>query len=162
MNYSAHLRVFRALGVEPPFALPGSENVISNRSSRADVSVILTASSKLTRNHYGAEGVTKRVAESDLLDPYEKFVAIEIVGHAVEVPENNRLLRCFQFLSLETISYGDFCWNGDCTNCQFWYHEAGQTEAHDRTALACRFDVREGIVVTRLSPHLIIEGINKR
>jgi hypothetical protein len=101
------------------------------------------------------------VTESDLLDPYEKLIRVELLGHAVEVPEKNRLLRCFQFLSLETISYGDFCWNGDCTNCQFWYHDAGQTEAQDRTALACRFDVREGIVVTRLSPHIIIEGINK-
>ena len=34
--------------------------------------------------------------ESDLLDPYEKLVPIEILGHTVKVPENNRLLRCFQ------------------------------------------------------------------
>jgi hypothetical protein len=101
------------------------------------------------------------VVESDLLDPYEKLVRVELLGHAVEVPENNRLLRCFQFLSLETISYGDFCWNGDCTNCQFWYHEEGQSESQDKTALACRFDAREGIVVTRLSPQIVIEGINK-
>jgi hypothetical protein len=100
------------------------------------------------------------VFESDLLDPYEKLVAIEVLGCRVEVPERNRLLRCLQFLSLETISYGDFCWNGDCANCQFWYHDKGQTEAQDKTALACRFDVREGIVITRLSPHLRIEGIN--
>ena len=100
------------------------------------------------------------MSESDLLHPYERLVAIEVLGRRVEVPERNRLLRCFQFLSLETISYGDFCWNGDCANCQFWYHDAGQTEAQDRTALACRFDVREGIVITRLSPHLRIEGIN--
>lgn len=101
------------------------------------------------------------VFESDLLDPYEKLIAIEVLGRSVEVPEKNRLLRCFQFLSVNTISYGDFCWNGDCTNCQFWYHEAGQIEADDKTALSCRFDVREGIVITRLSPHVEIEGINK-
>ena len=99
--------------------------------------------------------------ESDLLDPYEKLIVIEVLGQSVEVPEKNRLLRCFQFLSVNTISYGDFCWNGDCTNCQFWYHERGQTEASDKTALSCRFDVREGIVITRLSPHVEIEGINK-
>jgi hypothetical protein len=101
------------------------------------------------------------VIESDLLQPYERLVTIEVLGRRVEVPERNRLLRCFQFLSLETISYGDFCWNGDCTNCQVWYHDAGQTEAQDKTALSCRFDVREEIVVTRLSPHIVIEGINK-
>ena len=114
------------------------------------------------RGHHTAEVNEKRVFESDLLDPYERLVKIDVLGREVEVPENNRLLRCFQFLSLETISYGDFCWNGDCTNCQFWYHDAGQSEAQDRTALACRFDSREGIVVTRLSPHIIIEGVNKK
>ena len=94
---------------------------------------------------------------SDLFEPFDRLVALEVLGRRVEVPERNRLLRCFQFLSIETISYGDFCWNGDCTNCRFWYREGGQ----DRTALACRFDVREGLVVTRLSPHIVIEGVNK-
>lgn len=101
------------------------------------------------------------MSESDLLDPYERLVSIEVLGRRVEVPEKNRLLRCFQYLSLETISYGDFCWNGECTNCQFWYHEEGEAEAQDKTALSCRFDVREGLVVTRLSPHVEIEGVNK-
>ena len=99
--------------------------------------------------------------ESDLLDPYEKLVPIEILGCSVEVPEKNTLLRCFQFLSMSTISYGDFCWNGDCTNCQFWYHEPGQTEQEDRTALSCRFRVCEGLVITRLSRFIEIEGVNK-
>ena len=101
------------------------------------------------------------VFESDLLDPYEKLISIELLGREVEVPEKNRLLRCFQYLSLHTISYGDFCWNGECTNCQFWYHDEGESEAQDKTALSCRFDVREGLVVTRLSPHVEIEGVNK-
>ena len=100
------------------------------------------------------------VFESDLLEPYEKLVEIDVLGTRVRVPERNRLLRCFQYLSLRTISYGDFCWNGDCTNCQFWYHEEGETRAEDKTALSCRFDVREGMVVTRLSPHVEIVGIN--
>ncbi len=99
--------------------------------------------------------------DSDLLDPYEKLVVIEILDRMVEVPEKNRLLRCFQFLSINTISYGDFCWNGDCTHCQFWYHERGQSVADDRTALSCRFDVREGMVITKLSPFIELEGINK-
>ncbi|HEX8846305.1 MAG TPA: hypothetical protein VF791_16785 [Pyrinomonadaceae bacterium] len=99
--------------------------------------------------------------DSDLLDPYERLVPIEILGRRVEVPENNRLLRCFQFLSLQTISYGDFCWNGDCTNCQIWYHREGQTELDDRPALSCRTNVAEGMVITRLSHHVELEGINK-
>ena len=98
--------------------------------------------------------------DPELFAPYERLVEIEVLGRRVRVPERNRLLRCFQFLSIETISYGDFCWNGDCTNCQFWYHEEGQTAEQDKTALACRFDVREGLVITRLSPHIRIRGVN--
>lgn len=99
--------------------------------------------------------------ESDLLEPYERLVEIEVLGRRVEVPEKNTLLRCFQFLSIQTISYGDFCWNGDCTNCQVWYREAGQPDSQDRTALSCRFQVREGLVVTRVSRFVELEGINK-
>jgi hypothetical protein len=100
------------------------------------------------------------VFESDLFGAYERLIAIEVLGRRVEVPERNRLLRCFQFLSIETISYGDFCWNGDCGNCRVWYREAG--EAAERTALACRFDPRPGLVVTRLDPHIRINGVNIR
>jgi hypothetical protein len=99
--------------------------------------------------------------ESDLLDPYDKLVVIEILGQRIEVPEKNRLLRCFQFLSLKTISYGDFCWNGDCTNCQIWYHQDGQTEADDRPGLACRMEVKEEMVITKLNSFIQLEGINK-
>jgi len=55
------------------------------------------------------EPVQPPTIEDDLLDPYEKLVGIEVLGKQVVVPEKNRLLRCFQFLSLNTISYGDFC-----------------------------------------------------
>src|SRR6267378_3072861 len=99
--------------------------------------------------------------DNDLLDPYEKLVTIEILGQQVEVPEKNRLLRCFQFLSLKSISYGDFCWNGECTNCQIWYHEEGQTESCDRPALACRMEVIERMVISKLSGFIQLEGINK-
>jgi hypothetical protein len=98
---------------------------------------------------------------SDLFEPYEKLITIEVLGQKVAVPENNRLLRCFQFLSLKTISYGDFCWNGDCTNCQVWYHSPGQTEADDKTALSCRLEVTTGMVVTRMNPLIVVKGINK-
>ena len=99
--------------------------------------------------------------DSDLFEPYERLVTIEILGRRVEVPENNRLLRCFQYLSMRSISYGDFCWNGDCTNCQFWYTEEGEAKGADKTALSCRFEVREGMVITRLNEHVQLEGINQ-
>ncbi len=100
--------------------------------------------------------------DSDLLDPYEKLIEIEILGKRVMVPENNRVLRCFQYLSMQTISYGDFCWNGDCTNCQIWYHAEGQTEADDRVALSCRTQVSEGMVITRMNSCVELYGINKK
>src|SRR4029079_13901174 len=98
---------------------------------------------------------------ADLLDPYEKLVSIEVLGNQVSVPEKNRLLRCFQYLSINTISYGDFCWNGECTNCQGWYHMTGQTEQSDRPALSCRLECEEGMVITILSRFIELEGITK-
>lgn len=98
---------------------------------------------------------------ADLLDPYEKLVSIEITGRKVSVPEKNRLLRCFQYLSINTISYGDFCWNGECTNCQIWYHLNGQTEQSDRPALSCRLECEDGMVITKLSRYIELEGITK-
>jgi hypothetical protein len=98
---------------------------------------------------------------ADLLDPYEKLVSIEVLGNEVDVPENNRLLRCFQYLSINTISYGDFCWNGECTNCQIWYHMEGQDESNDRPALSCRLECAEGMVITKLSRFIELEGISK-
>ena len=98
-------------------------------------------------------------ASSDLLDPYEKLVSIEILGKQVDVPEKNRLLRCFQFLSINTISYGDFCWNGECTNCQIWFRMAGQNEQSDRPALACRIECEEGMVISKLSRFIDLKGI---
>jgi hypothetical protein len=106
-------------------------------------------------------GVLAMMIESDLLHPYEKLIGIEILGQRVEVPENNPLLRCFQYLSMKTISYGDFCWNGECTNCQIWYHGEDQSEADDKTALACRMTASEGIVITKMSCFIELEGINK-
>jgi hypothetical protein len=106
-------------------------------------------------------GVLAKMIESDLLQPYEKLIRIEVLGQPVEVPENNPLLRCFQYLSMKTISYGDFCWNGECTNCQIWYHGEEQSETDDKTALACRMTVSEGIVITRMSSFIKLEGINK-
>jgi hypothetical protein len=99
------------------------------------------------------------VFDNGLLDPYERLVSIDVLGHKVEVPEKNRVLRCFQFLSLKTISYGDFCWNGECTNCQVWYHTVENSEEQDKPALACRLDVIEDMTITSMSPFIKLEGI---
>jgi hypothetical protein len=103
---------------------------------------------------------TPDLTQSDLLDPYEKLITVEILGKKVQVPEKNRLLRCFQYLSIDTISYGDFCWNGDCTNCQIWYREERHTETSDKPALSCRTEVIEGMVITKLSAFISLDGIS--
>ena len=100
--------------------------------------------------------------DNDLLDPYERLVSIEVLDKQVEVPEKNRLLRCFQFLSLNTISYGDFCWNGECTNCQIWYHTAGESKVDDKPGLACRLEVIEGMTITSMTPFIKLDGITKQ
>ena len=61
---------------------------------------------------------------SDMFQPYEKLVEIDILGERRMVPENNSLLRCFQFLAMEKISYGEFCWNGSCNNCTVTVRDA--------------------------------------
>ena len=89
----------------------------------------------------------------DVFEPFEKLVEIEILGETASVPENNTLLRCFQYLSLETISYGDFCWNGDCANCQIWLEDTEK----EKPKLACRTNVQEGMKIVRLSEQIELE-----
>jgi len=83
----------------------------------------------------------------DIFQPYEKLIEIDILGRKQMVPENNSLLRCFQFLAMENISYGDFCWNGDCLNCQVWLQNGDKEKA----VIACRTEVAEGMRVVRLA-----------
>ena len=84
---------------------------------------------------------------TDILQPYDRLVEIEILGEKRRVPENNSLLRCFQFLSIESISYGEFCWNGECLNCQVWLQNGDKEKA----VMACRTNVQEGMKIVRLS-----------
>jgi NADH dehydrogenase/NADH:ubiquinone oxidoreductase subunit G len=88
----------------------------------------------------------------DIFEPFDKLVEIEICGETREVPENNSLLRCFQFLSMETVSYGDFCWNGDCLNCQVWIKNGDKEKA----VMSCRTKVEEGMKIIRLNNEIKI------
>lgn len=86
----------------------------------------------------------------DIFEPFERLVEIEIAGARRMVPENNTLLRCFQFLSMETVSYGDFCWNGDCLNCQVWVKNGDK----EKGVLACRTRIEEGMKIVRLGKEI--------
>lgn len=89
----------------------------------------------------------------DIFQPYEKLIEIEILGKKHLVPENNSLLRCFQFLSMESISYGDFCWNGECLNCQVWLEHGDKQKA----VIACRTTITEGMKIVRLAKAIDLE-----
>lgn len=88
----------------------------------------------------------------DIFEPFEKLIEIEICGEKYKVPENNELLRCFQFLALESISLGDFCWNGDCANCQVWL----ETEYGEKPVLSCRSKVGENMKIVRMADEIRI------
>ena len=91
--------------------------------------------------------------DTNLFEPFEKLVKIEVSGETRNVPENNSLLRCFQYLSLETISYGDFCWNGDCANCQIWLEDT----IAEKPVLACRTKVRDGMKIVKMSREIKLD-----
>ena len=101
------------------------------------------------------------MTDYEIFEPFSKLVKITLLGETRAVPENNSILRGLQFLDMEAISYGDFCWNGECTNCQIWYHMKGQSEQNDRPALSCRLECEEGMVITKLSRFIELEGITK-
>ncbi|HQZ98522.1 MAG TPA: 2Fe-2S iron-sulfur cluster-binding protein [Pyrinomonadaceae bacterium] len=86
----------------------------------------------------------------DVFQPYDRLVEIEICGEKREVPENNTLLRCFQYLAVDSISYGDFCWNGECLNCQVWIDNGGKEKA----LIACRTNVAEGMNILRMAEYI--------
>lgn len=89
----------------------------------------------------------------DIFQPFEKLIEIEILGTKYMVPENNSLLRCFQFLSMESISYGDFCWNGECLNCQVWLQNGDKEKA----VISCRMNAAEGMKVVRLAEDIELD-----
>jgi len=83
----------------------------------------------------------------EIFEPYDRLVSITLCGEKRDVPENNSVLRGLQFLDMETISYGDFCWNGECLNCQVWVRNGDKEKA----VIACRANVEEGMEIVRVS-----------
>ena len=88
--------------------------------------------------------------DPDMFEPYDRLIEIEILGTKYRVPENNSILRCLQFLDMESISYGDFCWNGECFNCQVWLKNGEKEKA----VMACRTNVVEGMQIVKMSDQI--------
>ena len=87
-----------------------------------------------------------------LYKPFEKLVKITIRGKVFEVPEGNMLLRAFQFLAPETISYGRFCWNEDCQYCRVTYDVGEGTP--QRAAISCKLMVQDGMRVVDMAQEI--------
>jgi hypothetical protein len=85
-------------------------------------------------------------APGTLLRPYSRLIKIQLLERDVEVPENNPLLRCFQYLAPEAISYGRFCWNEDCQYCRVSFDLGEGTRT--RAALSCKINAQENMRVT--------------
>ncbi|MEJ2368075.1 MAG: hypothetical protein P8Z49_06955 [Acidobacteriota bacterium] len=87
-----------------------------------------------------------------ILEPYVKLVTILVLGRPFQVPENNLLLRCLQFIAPEHIPYGDFCWAADCLNCRCRLHRGGR----EYLMLPCQNIVQEGDEIVQLSQELVL------
>ncbi len=90
---------------------------------------------------------------SGLYSPYERLIKISVLGKTVEVPENNILLRGFQFVSPNTIPYGRFCWNEECQYCRV---VVIGLDGRPRTVLSCKVLVREGMEVLFVEQELVL------
>jgi len=90
--------------------------------------------------------------QGPLFRPFDKLVKITIGDKEFAVPEGNMLLRGFQYLSPEDISYGRFCWNEECQYCRVSFNLGPDTQ--DRVALSCKLMVQDGMRVTEVAQEL--------
>lgn len=100
---------------------------------------------------------SEEIRPDDLFEPYSKLIPIFIKGKEYLVPENNTLLRGLQYLNSE-VAYGNFCWNGDCRNCQILIRR--DAEGPEVTALGCLTKVVAGLHILKLPPGLSVESVD--
>lgn len=86
----------------------------------------------------------------DIFEPYDRLIEIECAARKLLVPENNSILRCLQFVYMESITEADLCWNGDCMNCLVEIDERGAR----RSVIACRTKACSGMLIVSLSSEL--------
>jgi 2Fe-2S iron-sulfur cluster binding domain len=96
--------------------------------------------------------------QDDLFEPYSRLIPIYIKNKEYMVPENNTLLRVLQYLN-EEVAYGNFCWNGDCRNCQIVIRRSADSQ--DVTALACLTKVVPGLYIVKLPPGVSVSPPNE-
>ena len=100
----------------------------------------------------GALEFLEMTAPTTLFRPFTRLVKITILGREFEVPENNPLLRCFQYLAPEAISYGRFCWNEECQYCRISFDLGDGTAS--RSAISCKLMVQDGMRINDLTSEI--------
>jgi hypothetical protein len=93
------------------------------------------------------------MADPEIFEPYNKLIEIKVPDRVVQVPENNSILRCFQFLNMESVSDSELCWNGECLECQVWIKNGDKEKA----VMACRTNAEEGMEIVRISEKIQLE-----
>ena len=91
--------------------------------------------------------------EIPLYRPYEKLIEITVRGKKCQIPENQLLLRAFQYLCPDTIPYGRYCWNEECQYCRVVIKKPGVEKVTQ--ALSCKLMAEEGLEVQELADELI-------
>jgi hypothetical protein len=92
------------------------------------------------------------MSDTSAFRPFERLVEITVLGKKFEVPDRNSVLRCFQYISPETIPYGRFCWNQECQYCRISCKLPDGEDAHQM--LSCKFIVVPGMEITALADEL--------
>lgn len=98
------------------------------------------------------KGTGGAIGTESVFRHFERLIEIKVLDKTVQVPERNTLLRCFQYLSPETIPYGRFCWNQECQYCRVVTKLPDDDEARDM--LSCKFLVSSGLEVLDMSDEL--------
>ena len=91
------------------------------------------------------------MSDSTIYRPFSRLVRVRIRDRWFEVPENNILLRCFQYVA-PGVPYGPFCWNGDCENDRIRYRD--KEGGAWKSGLACQVLVKDGMELDEISPDL--------
>jgi hypothetical protein len=86
----------------------------------------------------------------EMFETFDRLIPVDLCGKRVIMPENNTILRGLQFIELDAVSEGEFCWNGECLNCQVWVRN-GEKE---KGVIGCRTNVQDGMSILRVSDEI--------
>lgn len=87
------------------------------------------------------------MSTSKLFEPQTKLINIKVLGLDRQVPENDSILRCLQYLNMEAVSESELCWNGDCLDCKVWITDGEKEKA----VISCRTNAGPGMEIIRIS-----------